>query len=143
MRIYLDNCCYNRPFDDQVQLKIRLETEAKLYIQQKILDKAYELAWSYILDYENGLNPYNERKNRITPWRNIAVIDCVAEESIVVEAEKFQAMGLKAFDSLHIACAIYMDCDYFITTDTQILKKVITCIKVVDPIEFIRREVKP
>jgi len=33
MRIYLDNCCYNRPFDDQNQLSVRLETEAKLAIQ--------------------------------------------------------------------------------------------------------------
>jgi len=31
MKIYLDNCSYNRPFDDQSQMKIRLETEAKLY----------------------------------------------------------------------------------------------------------------
>lgn len=142
MRIYLDNCCYNRPFDDQVQLKIRLETEAKLYIQQKILDKAYELAWSYVMDYENGLNPYDERRNRIVHWREIAVIDCVAEESIILEAEKLQAMGLKVFDSLHVACSIHMNCDYFITTDAHLLKKTITGVEVVDPIEFIRREVK-
>lgn len=33
MLIYLDNCCFNRPFDDQEQLRVRLETEAKLRIQ--------------------------------------------------------------------------------------------------------------
>lgn len=33
MRVYLDNCCYNRPFDDQGQMRVRLETEAKLRIQ--------------------------------------------------------------------------------------------------------------
>ena len=33
MRVYLDNCCYNRPYDEQVQLRIRLETEAKLHVQ--------------------------------------------------------------------------------------------------------------
>ena len=33
MRVYLDNCCYNRPFDEQTQLKVRLETEAKLRVQ--------------------------------------------------------------------------------------------------------------
>ena len=27
MRVYLDNCCYNRPFDDQAQLKVRLGTD--------------------------------------------------------------------------------------------------------------------
>jgi hypothetical protein len=36
MRVYLDNCCFNRPFDDQSSLTVRLETEAKLAIQEMI-----------------------------------------------------------------------------------------------------------
>ena len=36
MRVYLDNCCYNRPFDDQAQLSVRLETEAKLEVQRQM-----------------------------------------------------------------------------------------------------------
>jgi hypothetical protein len=43
MRIYLDNCCFNRPFDDQSQTRVRLEAEAKLEIQRRIKDKAIEL----------------------------------------------------------------------------------------------------
>ena len=62
MKIYLDNCCYNRPFDDQSQIKIHLEARAKLYIQAKIREGAYDLVWSYILDYENGKNPYEEKR---------------------------------------------------------------------------------
>jgi len=38
IKIYLDNCCYNRPYDDQTQLRIELETKAKLFIQQKITE---------------------------------------------------------------------------------------------------------
>ena len=64
MRLYLDNCCFNRPFDDQQQLKIKLETDAKLFIQQELLDKKYELAWSYVLDYEIEINPFEERKEK-------------------------------------------------------------------------------
>ena len=30
LKHYLDNCCLNRPFDDQIQQRIYLETEAKL-----------------------------------------------------------------------------------------------------------------
>ncbi|MGH2585054.1 MAG: hypothetical protein ACRDJE_09075 [Dehalococcoidia bacterium] len=30
MRIYFDVCCLNRPFDDQRQERVRLETEALL-----------------------------------------------------------------------------------------------------------------
>ena len=38
MRVYLDNCCYNRPFDEQAQLRVVLETLAKLSIQQQMRD---------------------------------------------------------------------------------------------------------
>ena len=69
MKIYLDNCCYNRPFDDQSQIKIHLEAQAKLYIQAKIREGAYDLVWSYILDYENGKNPYEEKRLAIAPWK--------------------------------------------------------------------------
>ena len=36
MKIYLDNCCYNRPFDDQTTLKVHLEAIAKSVIQADI-----------------------------------------------------------------------------------------------------------
>lgn len=39
MRIYLDMCCYNRPYDDQSQLKVALETQSKLHIQHLIEDR--------------------------------------------------------------------------------------------------------
>ena len=43
MRVYLDDCALNRPFDSQEYLRIRLETEAKLAIQQGIRDGKFEL----------------------------------------------------------------------------------------------------
>jgi len=48
LKIYLDNCTYNRPFDDQSQIMIALETEAKRYIQQLILDSKIDLVYSFI-----------------------------------------------------------------------------------------------
>jgi hypothetical protein len=30
IRVYLDNCCFNRPFDEQSNIQIKLETEAKV-----------------------------------------------------------------------------------------------------------------
>ena len=38
LRLYLDNCCYNRPYDEQTQFKILMETRAKLHIQAENLD---------------------------------------------------------------------------------------------------------
>ena len=34
IKVYLDNCAYNRPFDDQTQVKIALEAIAKQHIQR-------------------------------------------------------------------------------------------------------------
>ena len=65
MRIYLDNCCYNRPYDDQSQLKINIEAQSKLEIQQQIRDGKLELASSYILELENRVNPFEMKKKSI------------------------------------------------------------------------------
>ena len=45
MRVYLDNCCYSRPFDDQSQLRVRLEIEAKLEIQSQMRLGVLEYVW--------------------------------------------------------------------------------------------------
>ena len=87
MLIYLDNCCFNRPFDDQHQIRIRIETEAKLFIQEEILEGKIRLAWSYILDYENGANPFLERKETIANWKKRAAVD--TDETKVVSPVDF------------------------------------------------------
>jgi len=50
MKIYLDTCCFNRPYDNQNQLKIELETLAKINIQKWILEEKYDLIWSYMIN---------------------------------------------------------------------------------------------
>jgi hypothetical protein len=111
MRLYLDNCCFNRPFDDQKQLKIKLETEAKLFIQQAILFGKHELVWSYILEFENKQSPYKERRTTIFDWKAVASVHCVETEDIVAKAEQLTVLGLKAKDALHVACAVYAKAD--------------------------------
>jgi len=37
-RLYLDNCSFNRPYDDQSLLKNYIEAEAKTYIQKEPFD---------------------------------------------------------------------------------------------------------
>ena len=68
MKLYLDLCCFNRPFDDQSQLLVRLQTEAKLAIQESIRNGDHALVWSGILDLENADNPDSARKSAIAEW---------------------------------------------------------------------------
>ena len=93
MRVYLDDCSFNRPFDDQSQLRIRLEAEAKLYVQQKVREGKLELAWSYILDFENQANPFDERREAIQAWKKHAVIDTDETQGILAKAQALTALG--------------------------------------------------
>ncbi len=139
MRVYLDNCCFNRPFDDQSSLTIRLETEAKLSIQEQIKEGKLTLGWSYILDYENQANPFLERRFEIEAWKILADAFTLETPEILANMKQIINYGLKSLDALHIASAISLKCDYFLTVDKGILKKsfYISDIKILSPIDFI------
>lgn len=138
LKVYLDNCCYNRPFDEVRNAEIDMEIIAKLAVQLMIKQKQIDLVWSYALTYENSLNPKVINKENIILWKDIAVENVIENEKIIDLAEKYQSKGLKALDALHIACAVYSSCDVFLTTDKGILKKKIDDIKIMNPIDFMR-----
>jgi hypothetical protein len=98
MRVYLDNCSLNRPFDDQKQLRIRLETEAKLAIQEHIHSREIQLAWSYMLDFENSANPFVERRETIWGWKKKASVDVEETSAILNLAKEIQHLGFKSKD---------------------------------------------
>lgn len=93
MKVYLDRCCYNRPYDDQSQLKVSLETQAKLHIQALICQKKLELAASYMLRYECGQNPFEMRRN--------AILDFIdANAQYYVDTDRLQNVEEKAAEMI-------------------------------------------
>jgi predicted nucleic acid-binding protein len=118
-------------------LKIKLETEAKLFIQQGILKGDYELVWSYILEFENNQNKFEDRRNTIYDWKKIAKMHCVENDSLLQYSENLKKMQIRTKDSLHIACAVDAKSDYFITTDKQLFKLKLKEIKIINPLNFI------
>ncbi len=103
-----------------------------------------ELAWSYILDFENENNPFPDRRERTREWRRYAKVDCVEKPEIRSAAEALKKAGLHDIDALHVACAIHVGCDYFLTTDDRILNRsdTIDGIAVDDPVGFIKKELR-
>lgn len=137
MLIYLDLCCFNRPYDDQSQLRVRLETEAKLSLQDKVRGGECQLVWSAVLDLENSKNPYLEHMQAISQWRTLAANHVMADAQVVAIAETLRASGVHAFDALHVASAMVGKAELFITTDDRLLKRVrhLQDIKVMFPAE--------
>ncbi len=70
-------------------------------------------------------------------WKDLSSKIISENEHIVLFAEKLSAMGIKSKDALHISCAIYGDCEYFITTDRKLLNIKINETKIISPIDFI------
>jgi len=140
MRVYLDNCMFNRPFDDQTQIRIRLEAEAKLYVQDKIKNKDIELIWSYILEIENSQNPHDERRIAIQKWKNLSTIKIVENSKVLVNANNLLKFGIKPKDALHVASAVEGKADYFLTTDDKLLSGVnrSNIIEVLNPVDYIK-----
>ena len=124
MRVYLDHCCYNRPFDDQTQLRVRLETEAKLAVQQQMRNGEIEYVWSDMLANEVEESPFWEQREWIEAWAPGACAFVPTTAAIEQAAEKFMRLGVKPADSIHLASAEAAECDCFLTVDGGILKKV-------------------
>jgi hypothetical protein len=51
-RVYLDTSIYNRPFDDQTQAKIFLETQAVVIILKMVESELIELVSSGVLEFD-------------------------------------------------------------------------------------------
>lgn len=143
MRIYLDVCCYNRPYDDQSQLLVSLETQAKLQIQKEVKEGKHELVSSYVLDFEASRNPIEVRKASISDFltKNVSIyVSEDKQEAIVAVAEDIKDTGVKDVDALHVACAIEAECDVFLTTDKRLLKYETDRLKILSPLGFIGLE---
>ena len=140
MRVYLDNCMFNRPFDNQAQIRIRLESEAKLYIQNKIKSKVIELVWSYILEIENLQNPHDERRVAIQKWKALSTIKIIENSEVLTHANQLLKFGIKPKDALHVASAVEGKADYFLTTDDQLLSgiKKSNMIEILNPVDYIK-----
>ena len=121
IKIYLDICCFNRPYDDQTQTRIQFEATAKLLIQSLITDGHIDFAWSYVLEFENAKSPFFEKRDTILVFKQYACETILADPQIEVAAKQLQTKGFKTYDALHVACATSSGCDYFITVDDRVL----------------------
>ena len=122
-RVYLDTSIYNRPFDDQTQPKIFLETQAIILILQMVEARLIELVSSSVLEYENSRNPFVVNQQSMERYLQIATVRVLVDENIRNRAEQLEQLGIKSIDALHVACAEASQSDYFITCDRRLINR--------------------
>lgn len=122
MKVYLDACCLNRPFDDQSQPRVRLEVEAVSLILEKLNQGEWEWIGSEILLYELGQNPDVDNRQRTLSFASLAHQVVETTEKILTRAEELEEAGFDSYDAIHLSSAEFGKADVFLTTDDQILK---------------------
>ena len=140
MRIYLDNCVYNRLYDNQNDPVIYMEAHAVLEIERRIVNREVELVSSYVVNFECSKCPNIEQRRAISDFiaKNASVYVGIDKSKEVLEiAKRTMSKGIKLYDALHVACAVVAECDYFISTDKRLLKCRGENFKMVNPIVFL------
>ncbi len=143
MKIYLDVCCLNRPFDDQTQDRIHLEAEAILTIMKYIEKGKWILLNSDGIFYEINKIPDSERKRKVQLIISKASEYIRMNEKMLRRVKKIQKLGIKNIDALHIASDEIAKADIFLTTDDSLLKKIHqhedkVSVKVNNPLDWIK-----
>jgi hypothetical protein len=147
MKIYLDTCCLNRPFDDQRQPRIRLESEAVTLILEKIRQREWSWIGSEILLYEIEQTVNAERKERLLCLAQEANENVEINEETLKRADKLSALGFGEYDALHLSAAENSIVDVFLTTDDQLQKladknKKRLSIVVINPVKWLEETLK-
>ena len=147
MKIYLDLCVYNRPFDDQGQERVALETSAFIYLLEKIEKGSHILITSEALIYENNKSLNEQRKVRVASYFALAREFVGADFSDAERVNFLKELGFPDIDALHVALAEKSRADYFVTCDDDIIKsykrhKDLVKANIVSLIELVSLEVR-
>ncbi|MCD8122426.1 MAG: PIN domain-containing protein [Clostridiales bacterium] len=141
VRVYLDSCCYNRPFDDLSQERIYHESEAVLNVISKGIRGEYEIVGSDVVEYElYQIRDIVKRQNVLDLYKNVQLR---VEETDKIEnraREIRSRSNIHTYDSLQIACAEECCADVMLTTDDKLERmaaKAPIKVRVINPAQFV------
>jgi predicted nucleic acid-binding protein len=123
MRIYLDICAIQRPFDDAAQQRILDETEALHRIVKLVENGEIELVGSFALDYENAENQHDVRREFTALVLSLAVERVTPSTTVERRTSTFKALGMDTWDATHLAAAVEARADFFCTCDKKLLRR--------------------
>ena len=141
LKLYLDNCCYNRPFDDLKQEKISLEVGAidsiiNMYVKGKLM-----IYKSRAIDYEISKMSNGKKKRQVEDLYDGLELENISYTYELDErVEELEKYNIHFMDGYHIAFAESKKVDYLITVDKQLInasRKAKLKLKVINPVEFV------
>ena len=142
MKLYLDNCCYNRPYDDQTQEKIHMEGEAILTIINRCKQNMNEIIGSPVLDLEIDQIDDIEKREKVKNFYDQTITKKVDYTIKILERvrELSEQTNVRTLDRFHLSFAEISEVDILLTTDTKFEKacsKLNLKIKIMNPLKYL------
>ncbi len=141
MRLYLDCCCYNRPFDNQSQNRIHDESEAILSLLNRSRTNHNVILDSAILRLEISQISIADKRNKVSLLHQVATEYIPYSEAIKERAKEISAATfIHTMDALHLASAEAGKVDVFLSTDDRLIKnckKIEFPFRVMNPVSYL------
>lgn len=121
--VYLDVCALGRPFDDQAQIRIRLETEAVQLILSYVRSGDLALVISPVHDAEiNAIDDPVEREHLLSMLEEVGYRPELDLSHVRLRAEELTEEGLGLADAAHLAFAETAAAQ-FVTCDDRLIRQ--------------------
>lgn len=141
MLLYIDLSCFNRPFDDQDQARIRLETDAVLFVLTRIVESKDALLWSWVISFENDKHPKPDRRDEIAMWEGIAERIVALSDELQDRARQIAQLGIPGLDAAHLAAAEIGGADIVLTCDDGTIRRAARselALRVLNPVAYLK-----
>lgn len=137
MKLYLDNSVLNRPYDDQKQPRIWLETLCFMLILQLVEREEAKLVRSTFHTLENDQSPTMDRRRWVDACLDLAGHSVQTTDAMRQRAGSLAQAGLQPLDAAHLAAAESAAADFFVTCDDRLIRRYRGPLRVLTPSELI------
>lgn len=143
MKLYLDVSCLNRPFDDQSQARIRIETAAVTLILERIDAGRWRAVSSDMAMIEIDAIADVDRQNRLLVLLPESHSIMELDEAVFRRAAELEAFGFKPADAVHLAAAERTKADVLLSCDDRLCRlakrrRRDLRVKVANPVDWLR-----
>jgi len=143
VRVYLDVSCLNRPFNDQSQDRIRLESEAVKLILARCATGEWQHVSSEMARIEIEANPDPDRRRRIRALLPDDAVIILNATPLFTRAARLESSGLKGADAMHVAAAEAQGADVLLTCDDRLIRaarRAQVTMRVTDPVTWLQEQ---
>jgi hypothetical protein len=143
VKIYLDVSCLNRPFDDQEQVRIRLEAEAVLLILERIESGEWEQVSSEAATIEINVNPDAGRRARVSLLLPEQKYIMKLTSASWRRAAELVEMGFHPGDAAHVSAAEQVGAEVLLSCDDRFCRLAKRCqnrllVRVANPMDWLK-----